>query len=142
MPHINHQVPGWVQGCPEFFVTICCEPRGTNQLCVEPTAETVFQAVRHYQEAGKWWPEIVLLMPDHVHAIVSVPLHHGLSKVIGDWKRFLNRQAGIVWQRNFFEHRLRSPESSQEKWHYILENPVRAGLVDDASDWPYVYGPR
>ena len=36
-----------------------------------------------------------------------------------------------------FDHVLRSEESYGEKWLYVRDNPVRAGLVDDASDWPY-----
>ena len=37
----------------------------------------------------------------------------------------------------FFDHVIRSSESYAEKWSYVQENPVRAGLVVDASDWPY-----
>jgi hypothetical protein len=32
---------------------------------------------------------------------------------------------------------LRSSESYSEKWDYVVENPVRAGLVGRADDWPY-----
>jgi hypothetical protein len=40
-------------------------------------------------------------------------------------------------QPGFFDHILRSDESYGEKWNYIHENPVRAGLVKSAGDWPY-----
>ncbi|HSP44953.1 MAG TPA: hypothetical protein VLO30_03075, partial [Chthoniobacterales bacterium] len=42
-----------------------------------------------------------------------------------------------VWQRRFFDHVLRSDESYTQKWNYVRENPVRAGLVMNATDWPY-----
>jgi putative transposase len=42
-----------------------------------------------------------------------------------------------VWQRGFFDHLLRGSESYSEKWNYVRENPVRAGLVASADDWPY-----
>ena len=42
-----------------------------------------------------------------------------------------------IWQRRFFDHVLRSDESYAEKWNYVRENPVRAGLVKSADDWPY-----
>ena len=42
-----------------------------------------------------------------------------------------------VWERQFFDHLLRSDESRAEKWNYVRENPVRAGLVNDAAAWPY-----
>jgi putative transposase len=42
-----------------------------------------------------------------------------------------------IWQRGFFDHLLRSEESYGQKWNYVRENPVRAGLVTRAEDWPY-----
>ena len=42
-----------------------------------------------------------------------------------------------LWQPGFFDHILRSDESYGERWTYIHENPVRAGLVESAGDWPY-----
>jgi len=41
------------------------------------------------------------------------------------------------WQKTFFDHVLRSSESSNEKWNYVCENPVRAGLVKQSEDWPF-----
>lgn len=49
---------------------------------------------------------------------------------------------GIEWQRDFFEHRLRSDESWSEKADYILANPVRKGLGTEVSQWPYVFLPH
>ena len=37
--------------------------------------------------------------------------------------------AGGIWQEEFFDHVLRSSESYSQKWNYVKENPVRAGLV-------------
>ena len=42
-----------------------------------------------------------------------------------------------IWQRSFFDHVLRNDESYAQKWNYVRENPVRAGLVTKADDWPY-----
>jgi hypothetical protein len=41
------------------------------------------------------------------------------------------------WQEGFFDHVLRSSESDAQKWEYVHLNPVRAGLVADAEEWPY-----
>jgi len=49
------------------------------------------------------------------------------------------KELGIVWQRDFFEHRLRHDESRLEKADYILHNPVRKKLVAHPKDWPFVY---
>jgi REP-associated tyrosine transposase len=42
-----------------------------------------------------------------------------------------------LWQPEFFDHVLRNDESCSQKWEYVRENPVRAGLVPRADDWPY-----
>jgi len=42
------------------------------------------------------------------------------------------------WQKGFFDHVLRSQESAGEKWKYVRENPVRAGLVEYSSEWRYL----
>jgi hypothetical protein len=64
--------------------------------------------------------------------------------VVGKWKewtakRILREIGGVApaWQPEFFDHLLRSNESKREKWTYVRENPVRAGLVIVAEDWPY-----
>jgi hypothetical protein len=37
----------------------------------------------------------------------------------------------------FFDHVLRNEEGYAQKWDYVQQNPVRAGLVDSATEWPY-----
>ena len=49
----------------------------------------------------------------------------------------LSCHTGELWQPGFFDHVLRSEESYVEKWQYVLENPVRAGLVKELEQWPY-----
>jgi putative transposase len=63
-----------------------------------------------------------------------------ISRVVGRWKIYLTKHERIKWQRDFFDHRLRGDEALEEKARYILENPVRAGLVEKAGDWPYKTG--
>ena len=80
-------------------------------------------------------------MPDHLHALVACPRDEDLAKMVATWKRFTAHDAGIAWQKGFFDHRLRNDESLQEKAHYIRMNPVRKGLVAQPEDWPYVWSP-
>ena len=77
-------------------------------------------------------------MPDHLHAIVSVGEETSLSSLIGNFKRATAKFAGVEWQRNFFDHRLRHDESMESKAAYIRQNPLRAGLVSPESEWTYV----
>ena len=81
-------------------------------------------------------------MPDHVHLFVRGPDDFEIGRWIGMLKQTLSKQITSarklpLWQRGFFDHLLRSDESYAQKWNYVRENPVRAGLVKDADDWPY-----
>ena len=51
-------------------------------------------------------------------------------------KRF-SPAATTLWQREFFDHILRSDESYSQKWNYVRDNPVRAGLASTADEWKY-----
>ena len=121
-----------------YFVTICCEARRQNQLCRRHIADQIFKTAKLYDDHGSWYLELMLLMPDHLHALIAIDREASLSKVIGDFKRAVSRFARVRWQRNFFDHRLRHDESSQEKEIYIRQNPIRAGLATTEDDWTYV----
>jgi putative transposase len=120
-----------------FFITICCKQRGPNQLCSAQIADTIFASARFYWERAMWGLPLLLLMPDHLHMLATFGREAGMKRVIRNWKRYLTNHAGIHWQRDFFDHRLRDDESYDEKANYILNNPVRAGLVACFEDWPY-----
>jgi putative transposase len=120
-----------------FFITICCQPKGENQLCHEEIAETLFSSARFYWDRHFWGVPLLLLMPDHLHMLATFGPDASMTKVVRNWKRHASRRAGIRWQRDFFDHRLRNDESLEEKAAYILNNPVRAGLVGRIEDWPY-----
>ncbi len=119
-------------------MTICCAVRGRNQLAQPKISRLVLESVRYREELGHWYPHLFLLMPDHCHALLSFPQERLIQKTVAAWKRWTSAQCGVEWQSNFFDHRLRGNESFEHKAAYILENPVRAGLVITAEDWPYV----
>jgi REP element-mobilizing transposase RayT len=97
-----------------------------------------------WRRADHWLIGRYVIMPDHVHffcapaVLPSTPLKRWMefwrSRASKDWPRFEEKP---IWQRDFFDRQLRSGESYSEKWHYILENPVRACLVATSADWPY-----
>ncbi len=97
----------------------------------------LFASARFYWERSLWGLPVFLLMPDHVHMLATFGPDASMKKVIRNWKRYAANHAGIHWQRDFFDHRLRDDESYEEKAAYVLHNPVRAGLVTRWEDWPY-----
>jgi REP element-mobilizing transposase RayT len=138
---LPHAIPSWVDPQKEiYFITINCRERFKNQLALPVPAGRVFDSIRHRQEKSLWWPYLFLLMPDHLHALLSFPPSgKPLQLVVRKWKEWTAKDLGIVWQRDFFEHRLRNDESRREKADYILLNPVRQKLVSRAEEWPFVY---
>ena len=139
-----HVPPVWVEQDALFFITINCANRGIPQLTSENIACELFESISFYKNSNRWWPEIVLLMPDHMHALIrfSWSPKNGMNEVISAWKRYTARKNGINWQRDFFDHRIRGEQDHNDKWHYIQQNPVRKGLVGNFADWPYVWRPH
>ena len=135
---LPHDIPGWIQGSARFFITITCKQRGVNTLCRQPVAEALLDSVRQYEASGRWYLWLALLMPDHLHLIVSVRPDLGLRDVIGNWKRYQATHLGLEWQANFFDHRLRDEEEFRDKAAYIRMNPVRKELSETRETWPFV----
>ena len=139
--HLPHEIPLWVDPHQEtYFITINCRERFRNQLTLPHVAEPLFETVRHRQEQFLWWPHVFLLMPDHLHTLLSFPpADKSVRGIISKWKEWTAKQTGVSWQDDFFEHRLRHDESRRQKADYILANPVLKGLVSRPEDWPFVY---
>ena len=140
----SHIPPDWVATDSTFFITINCMPRGSNHLTAGDLPKRIFGTITFLRDRRTWFPELVLLMPDHLHALISFSWEPKLSmnRVIADWKRYVATQFGISWQRDYFDHRIRSEQDHQSTWHYIRENPVRAALVETYDLWPHVWLPE
>ena len=135
---LNHQTPAWVTN-PDFFITLCTVPHGTDQLCQPGVAEAVMESFVHRHENHVWYVWACVVMPDHVHAIISPADDVDLTRSVANFKRWLARQKGISWQRGFLDHRIRNYVSLSQYCLYIRENPIRAGLVSEASDWAFYW---
>jgi putative transposase len=83
-------------------------------------------------------------MPDHLHAVVEG------QRDDADLKKFVSRAKQYsgyaysqacgekLWQRYGYEHVLRDSESTRSVVLYILENPLRAGLVQSIAEYPFI----
>ena len=134
---LYHAPPSWVQTDEPFFITVCCAERGRAQLNRPAVFAVMTGAIEHYVTTGRWWVECFLAMPDHWHALIAFPEQEQMERILRDWKRYVAKQSGIVWQDGFFDHRLRSAKKANETWQYIEQNPVRKGLCGAPEDWPW-----
>jgi putative transposase len=127
---------------PLYFVTFCTHER--QQFLAKDEVHTAFVLFANSAEesfnvaVGRY-----VIMPDDVHLFVRGDYNFRLGAWIGALKQalakaaMLSRAKGQVWQEGFFDHLLRTDESYSQRWNYVRENPVRAGLVKSAADWPY-----
>lgn len=80
-------------------------------------------------------------MPDHLHLFAGCSeSDFTLEQWMKYWKSDFSRRFGrpeCRWQTDHWDTRVRAATAYEEKWHYMLENPVRHGLVAHADDWPY-----
>jgi putative transposase len=107
----------------------------TVRVCVgalEETAERFNASVFAY-----------CFMPDHLHLLVALPSGRSLVQFVRHFKQisaYRCRREGsqrALWQARFYDHALRREESLADVARYVLENPVRAGLAESPSDYPY-----
>src|SRR3954468_13015948 len=120
-----------------YFVTLCVEKR-----CSVLASDKTFGAIKEAISQLKRWRVLSgVIMPDHLHLVITPSGDRGLS--VGDFtngfKRAVRKALAAQpweWQRGGWDRLLRSEESLQAKWSYLEQNPVRAGLVQNSSEWP------
>ena len=124
---------------PLFFVTFCTRDR--QRIDSLDQAQSAFEdyASKAHDKfnvaVGRY-----VLMPDHIHRFVCLGHDIKLSQWVGGLKRAISVALQLkrgLWQPGFFDHILRSDESYTQKWQYVRENPVRAGLVGHSDEWRY-----
>jgi REP element-mobilizing transposase RayT len=122
---------------PLYFVTFCTHLRRRYLAHDEVHAAFVAYSERAQREfniaVGRY-----VIMPDHAHLFVRGGHVFRLGPWVGKLKQALAKAAGLSRAKSqLFDHVLRSDESYAQKWNYVRENPVRAGLVKSVEDWPY-----
>jgi putative transposase len=131
---------------PLYFITTCVADRKNTSLASPECKDIITAEWQSALEHYGWGIGSYVIMPDHVHFFCRPTLDAvTLSMFVGKLKeRSAKRMKttglpGHLWQAGFFDHILRSDESYSEKWEYVRQNPVRAGLVQTPEEWPY-YG--
>jgi putative transposase len=135
------RIPVWLQWEQSviYFVTMCIANREHVLANDEAFAAFKHAAARLHD----WTVLAAVLMPDHLH-VLAAPVTDRDAK-IGNFaaaiKRWMRQElnASWKWQPGCFDRLLRSGESLHDKWLYVEENPVRAGLAKHWQDWPYRY---
>jgi REP element-mobilizing transposase RayT len=130
------------------FITFVTKDRW---LLPEPARDIVLACCRH-DDRTKYDLHTAVVMPDHVHLILTPAILEeefavaSLIKIMkaikGASAHLINRalaHRGTVWQEESFDHVLRSSENLDQKIEYVLNNPVRRGIVADWHEYPWVW---
>ncbi len=78
-----------------------------------------------------------VVMPEHVHLLVSEPKKASLSKAIQALKLSVSVQCrkGPFWQARYYDFNVHNEEKRVEKLRYMHRNPVKRGLVEKPEQW-------
>jgi len=113
---------------------------GACVLAEAGAAEVVESALRHF-DGERYWLGSFVIMPNHVHALVSMEGDESLAQTLHSWKSFtaqgINRalgRSGQLWQEESFDHIVRSAEELRAVERYIGENPAQ-GAVKEGRFW-------
>ena len=90
------------------------------------------------------------IMPNHVHVLLTLKkkdnVSHSLPYIMQNHKRFTARKCnqildrtGQFWHREYFDHYCRSEEEYNSIVWYILNNPVKAKLIENWQEWKYTW---
>ncbi len=83
------------------------------------------------------------VMPDHVHLVIEPSSSCDVIAFVGQYKNLAQRALwqhglrGLFWQKSFWDHFLRGDEQLEQVLRYVLNNPVRRGLVEQWEHYPY-----
>jgi putative transposase len=145
------RIPNWLpwEQSSVYFITFCVQPR--RSVLANPSAWDI--SLKVLARLDQWTTLAAIAMPDHLHLLAS-PLDREASvSAFSKWfKRWFDEEyCGLsvvggwptvqtwTWQEGCFDRLLRSDESLSDKWEYLRQNPVRAGVVADPDDWPYQF---
>jgi putative transposase len=126
---------------PIYFITA----NAANRRSILAVSE-LHQAFLEFARFGKDRGALIgayVVMPDHIHLFVALDSKTKLTMWMKSLKNSLSKTLRNLnvpaphWQKGFFDHVLRSSDSYGQKWEYVRDNPVRAGLAKTWEDWPF-----
>ena len=116
----------------------------------QPEVAEIIKEAMHYRDGKVFDLHAFCIMSNHVHAVFE-PLsrsewHSDLHKIMQSLKRHTARQANVLlgregafWQDESYDHVIRDSEEYTRIINYVLENPVKAGLVLKWDEWRWTY---
>ncbi len=119
------------------FDTVCTK----NRIPWLATPEIHELLIATWAAASRWLVGRYVIMPDHVHYFAAL----GREPIAFDgwvqyWKSQFSKRLkrpDCRWQTDHWDLRMRNSQQYDEKWEYVVQNPIRKKLVSKVDDWPY-----
>lgn len=126
-----------------YFITACAHMQ-QNLFQRDEIAELMVATFFKYRDAGEFKLHEYVVMPNHIHLLLSIDEQQQLSRVTqlikGGFSHSL-RENGIlsrgVWEQRYYDRRVRDENQFAEFKRYIRQNPVRKHLAERPEDYPY-----
>ena len=119
---------------------------GRRLLQSERNAELLVDVLRSLVAEGRFELHDFVVMPDHVHLLLTVhdamTIEKAMQMVKGRFSYRLSHELGYegeVWQRGFTEEQVMNRASFEKHREYIAQNPVKAGIVASADKYPFCF---
>jgi putative transposase len=126
-----------------FFVSSRTS-KGRALLQTESMANLFIDVLRSYMRAKRFTVHEFVVMPDHIHVLLSLGPEMSIEKAVqmikGNFSYRARKELGYkweIWQKGFSEVQILTEASFIHHQNYIDENPVRAGLARSAEEYPY-----
>jgi putative transposase len=138
-------IPTRSVGTGTYFVTTATFNR-RRLFQVTANAELFLETLQLYRRKGHYKLHAFVVMPDHVHLLLT-PQSLSIERVVGFIKGGFSHRLGSnfpVWQRGFTDHRIRDSDEFYARREYIHQNPVRARMVESPELYCYssAYAPK
>jgi putative transposase len=126
-----------------YFITACAHMQ-QNLFQRDQIAELMVSTLFKYSDAAEFELHEYVVMPNHIHVLLSIKPEQELSRVIqlvkGGFSHSLRENDIVfraVWEQRYYDRRVRDANEFAEFSRYIRQNPVRKGLVEHEEDYPY-----
>jgi len=138
-----------------YYLTVVTQHR--RPILID-NIELLRDSFRRSKERYDYTIDAIVILPDHIHMIITPQNPKDYSKIIALIKRSFTygldiktkeeakfnlsassyrRNLSGIWQKRFYEHTIRDEKDYAEILDYIRTNPIKHGFVENIKDWQY-----
>ncbi|MHC9512107.1 REP-associated tyrosine transposase [Kangiella sp. M94] len=134
-----------------YFFTVNLQDRNSSLLT--DNIHLLTKAIRTVRRSYPFQTDALVILPEHLHTVITLPDSQYDFSIIwryikGEFSRSIKpsqseinvtqtRSERGIWQRRFWEHKIRGPKDYENHINYCYYNPVKHGYVSNVADWKY-----